>query len=420
MELNGAKILISGMSLEEKHTRGLKTYSKNLLNAYKELGADISVLISRYSPKALINTDISTLFQEINTWEHLKSVSSLSIKTMVGKASNCDLVRIPKDLNITEDFSSLTDAGIYVSPGCYKIAKHLRYLGLKLTIAPNPKVDIWHATYCTPIKIKGTVKLTTIHDITSIRAKNNSKDKVALRVRDAIKDSKLIICVSEHTKKDLVEFYDINPDKFFVNYQPVLLSNEVIQKDTILNKLISYDLKYGQFILFFGQSANKNLKRLIEAYLCLSADIPLVIVGKKDINWKSEFPQFYTELTKAEIQKRVRIIDYISESDKYILYKGAMFLAFPSLYEGFGLPPIEAMSLGVPVITSSVSCMPEVCGDAALYVDPYDVEDIANKITMMINDKELRQRLIKAGYERAKIFSMDNFINGLKTAYSKI
>jgi glycosyltransferase involved in cell wall biosynthesis len=152
----------------------------------------------------------------------------------------------------------------------------------------------------------------------------------------------------------------------------------------------------------------------MEAFLRLSIEIPLVIVGKP------KPAQLDVEFKKAIINKRIRIFNYVSESDKYILYKSAMFLAFPSLYEGFGLPPIEAMSVGVPVLTSSVSCMPEVCGDAALYVDPYDVEDIADKITMMINDKELRKRLITKGYERAKIFSMDNFIKGLKTAYSKL
>jgi glycosyltransferase involved in cell wall biosynthesis len=326
-------------------------------------------------------------------------------------------------MNLPEDFAFLNDANIYLSPECYRIAKKLRLLGLKLTIAPKPKVDIWHTAYWTPIKIKGAIRVSTIHDIIFLnnpiikKSFKNSrfyKNIFAQRVRDTIHDSNMVLCDSEQTKKELIYLLDVNPDKLFVNYPPVVFKDNVIPQDTLLNRLMSFDLKYGQYILFIGTALHKNLKRLVEAYLSLSIDIPLVIIGKP----KSAY--IFVELNKAIFDKRIRILDYVSEADKYVLYKGAMFLAFPSLYEGCGYPPIEAMSVGVPVLTSSVSCMPEVSGDAALYVDPYDVKDIVNKITMMINDKELRQRFIEAGYERAKFFSMDNFKKGLKTAYSKL
>jgi len=419
MEINGAKILIDGMQLEQLNGRGIKTYSKNLIKAYKALGANPSVLISDYPQMADIgiSPDVASLLKKMSYWDYVKYVYPLLINTIRGNASNAEIIDIPKGINLPEGFSFINDASVYVSPECYNIAKRFRLLGLKLTISLKPKVDIWHTTYKMAIKIKGAVRVSTIHDINPLRSPDTSrffKGKYSQYIKDTLKDSKLILCVSQHTKKDLIDYFNVNPDRLIVNYQPVLLTNEVIAEDEIYDRLTTFDLKYGQYILFIGLTSNKNLKRFMEAFLRLSIEIPLVIVGKP------KPAQLDVEFKKAIINKRIRIFNYVSESDKYILYKSAMFLAFPSLYEGFGLPPIEAMSVGVPVLTSSVSCMPEVCGDAALYVDPYDVEDIADKITMMINDKELRKRLITKGYERAKIFSMDNFIKGLKTAYSKL
>jgi glycosyltransferase involved in cell wall biosynthesis len=103
-----------------------------------------------------------------------------------------------------------------------------------------------------------------------------------------------------------------------------------------------------------------------------------------------------------------------------MLYSGACCLAFPSIYEGFGLPPLEAMNYGCPVVTSNVSSMPEICGDAALYVDPYSPADIARNLTTMIEDSSCRTRLSQAGLERAKHFSMEKYQERLSDAYSKV
>jgi glycosyltransferase involved in cell wall biosynthesis len=420
MDINGANILIDGISLQQLQTRGIKTYSLNLLEAYKGLCANPSILISQYSPMSDIgiNADISTIFNKMNNYNYIKRLFPLWIKTIFGMSANADLLDIPTDLRTTKDNSFIYDANIYGSQECYKIANHLRFLGLKLKIATSSKVDIWHTSNLTPLNIKRAVRISTIHDIIPLALPDVTtwKPNIYNRlIRDTIKDSRLILCVSEYTKSDLMRFFDVSPDKLVVSYQPVSLTNEVIVEDTMVNRLRSLQIEYGQYILVVGTiEPRKNLKRLIKAYLSLLIEIPLVIVGAKGLRWDSELAQLDTK------SNNVRILDYVSETDKYILYKGALFLAFPSLYEGFGLPAIEAMIAGVPVLTSSVSCLPEVCGDAALYVDPYDVQDIANKMTMMINDKQLRQRLIAAGYEKAKFFSMDNFVKGLKKAYSKI
>ncbi|MBU0987089.1 MAG: glycosyltransferase family 4 protein, partial [Proteobacteria bacterium] len=152
----------------------------------------------------------------------------------------------------------------------------------------------------------------------------------------------------------------------------------------------------------------------------LDLDIPLVIVGKKAWLWESELNVLYADWNNKRTQKKIRLLEYVPTVDLPVLYNGARCLAFPSLYEGFGLPPIEAMSLGCPVLTSSVASLPEICGEAALYVDPYDTRDIADKLGRIINDDELKAKLINAGYDRAKYFSMENYMERLTAAYAKV
>jgi glycosyltransferase involved in cell wall biosynthesis len=116
----------------------------------------------------------------------------------------------------------------------------------------------------------------------------------------------------------------------------------------------------------------------------------------------------------------VRILDYLPRRDLGYLYKGAFCFVFPSLYEGFGLPPLEAMSFDCPVITSKVSSLPEVCGDAAIYIDPYDSDDIRESIELLINNPQVRSKLIELGKERVKLFSMGNYAKKLYEAYAKV
>ena len=126
------------------------------------------------------------------------------------------------------------------------------------------------------------------------------------------------------------------------------------------------------------------------------------------------------ETRRLALIKNVHILDYISHEDLSCLYAGASVFVFPSFYEGFGLPPLEAMTFGCPVITSDVSSLPELYGDAVLYVNPSDVLDIRQKIEQVLSNAELRDRLSAAGLERAKKFSMDNFISGLWAGYEKV
>jgi glycosyltransferase involved in cell wall biosynthesis len=204
----------------------------------------------------------------------------------------------------------------------------------------------------------------------------------------------------------------------------------------------STGLAWGGYFLFFGAiEPKKNVGRLIEAYLAAQSPHPLVIVGKQA--WKSEeelrllFEDsarlFDIEggritpdrggqiaLRRPELGRRIILLDYAPFRLLVSLIRGARAVLFPSLYEGFGLPALEAMSLGVPVLTSNTASLPEVVGDAAIQVDPYDVQALAEGIRALDADAELRARLSLAGPKQAEAFSVERYDRRLAALYAKL
>jgi glycosyltransferase involved in cell wall biosynthesis len=172
--------------------------------------------------------------------------------------------------------------------------------------------------------------------------------------------------------------------------------------------------KYGiskDFVLFVGTlQPRKNIIRLIEAFSKLLKDkkyqespLQLVIVGKK--GW--QYDEILDSPKKFGIDNKVKFLDFVPDEDLIMLYKNALCFAWPSLYEGFGLPILEAMKMGCPVITSNVSSMPEAGGDAALYVDPENVDDIAKKLSDVVSDPKLRQDMVEKGKKQVQKFSWE-------------
>ena len=182
-------------------------------------------------------------------------------------------------------------------------------------------------------------------------------------------------------------------------------------------RLAGLGLTPGGYMLCVGNiEPRKNIARLLEAVSHLDADIPLVLVGPKAWLWKDSLRLM------PELQRRRKAlhVGYLSRQDLQVLYRNARFLVFPSLYEGFGLPALEAMALGCPVIAANTSSLPEVCGPAALYVNPQSVEEIAEKMRGLLKDDGLRLRLKQAGLERAALFSPERFRERLARAYGKV
>ncbi len=216
----------------------------------------------------------------------------------------------------------------------------------------------------------------------------------------------LILCMSENTKKDVINILGVPVEKVWVTYNGVSEAFHCNGDERLLSDLRKRHGLPERFILFVGTiEPRKNLVKLVEAcHLLYSRDRvkePLVIVGGK--GWKNE--AFYEIIRKLKVEDRIIFTGYVSDADLPLIYNAATVFVYPSLYEGFGIPVIEAMACGVPVVTSNVSSLPEVAGDAAILVNPEDVEEIASGINRVLSDEGLCKDLQDKGLKQARKFT---------------
>ena len=267
------------------------------------------------------------------------------------------------------------------------------------------RCNVYHAPagYNLPSS-NGVKKILTIHDLRSSKITDRSFPQSISSLRKAAKNSDVCITVSECTKKDIIEHLDINPDKIKIIY------NGVNEEFKPLDIKVSEEIRnryniHEKFIFSLGEVPRKNVERLIKAFCKFKYknDFLLVIGGAREYGpWISKYREL---INKLKMGDRIRLIGYLPYEDLPLFYNASEFFVFPSLYEGFGIPILEAMKCGVAVITSNVSALPEIGRDAVLYVDPYSEEDIARQMERLIEDKELKDTLVKKGIDRAKEFS---------------
>jgi len=235
-----------------------------------------------------------------------------------------------------------------------------------------------------------------------------SRTQLRLTVRHSAKRANRILSLSEHTRCDIIETYRVNASRVAAiplaapeHFAPVDDNRELQRVRD------NYGID-GDYILSVGSiQPRKNLARLIRAYALLRGDGPtdklpkLVLAGK--CAWL--YDETLRTLDETGLKEAVVLTGYVPEADLPALYSGALCFVYPSYFEGFGLPPLEAMKCGAPVIVGNRTSLPEVVGDAALLVDPFDTEAIAAAIKQVLKDSELREQLSLKGRERATAFS---------------
>jgi len=236
------------------------------------------------------------------------------------------------------------------------------------------------------------------HEISSLRTR-----LYYLKMPHILKSSAAVVAVSESTKQDIVDLFGVNSDKIHVIYNGYDdLRFRVIENPQ--PTLDRYGLQSGSYFLFVGSILmHKNISRLVQAFASLECEAILVIAGAcKDINCLEGVMKVASDLGVPDT--RLRYLEYVSDEDLPSLYNGAISYILPSLHEGFGVPIIEAMACGTPVITSNCSAMPEVAGDAAMLVDPYSVESIASAMREILENPRYAEGLRAAGLERSRLF----------------
>lgn len=265
-------------------------------------------------------------------------------------------------------------------------------------------------------KIKHTM---VVHDIVPKlfpEYLNNFRKRIYWSLTErAIKKADKIIAISEHTKNDLMRYLDIPENKIEVRYIDVdNLYKREIPDEEVIQILEKYRLTPGYIYNAGGLDIRKNIKKLIEAYEILlkkNGDIPtLVISGKLRPGMDPLITDAEKIIKEKGIEDKVRLLDFVPQEDMPALSRGAKIFFYPSLYEGFGLTVLEAMNVGIPVVTAKVSSIPEIGGSAVKYFDPKDSEDMAAKINELLNDEGTRNKMIAAGKIQAQKFSWEKFI----------
>ncbi len=255
-----------------------------------------------------------------------------------------------------------------------------------------------------PVLYRGTV-VTTMNDLTSVRYRNPNKQWLVFTIKRWVytwlnkrvaRKSAALLTYSQFVKDDVARFASIDPAKITVT---PLAADAITDKPEPLPQL-----ENKRFIMYVGRPMpHKNLERLIKAFGLLRAqhpDLVLALAGKKDANY-----QRIEALVREQAIKGVAFTDFVSEGQLRWLYEHCAAYVFPSLSEGFGLPGLEAMLHGAPVVSSNASCLPEVYGDAAHYFDPLSVQAMADAINEVITDKDLRGQLIAKGRQQVQRYS---------------
>ena len=295
---------------------------------------------------------------------------------------------------------------------------HGRFLRVRMANPP----EIMHWTYPVPLRLDGARNIYTLHDLVPLRLPYTTLDqkrRYARIVARCVADAH-ICTVSEASRRDIIELLGADPARVTNTYQASALPTLAPQDEDARTVEGVFGVPANGYFLFFGAiEPKKNVGRLLEAFLSLRTETPLVIVGARA--WQSEGELRLLDAARpgGRTGGHILQLNYLPRALLVKLIRSARAVVFPSLYEGFGLPVLEAMQLGTPVLTSRTSSLPEVAGDAAVLVDPYSVASIAEALTRLDTDAAMRTRLSAAARAQAALFTPERYLTRLEALYAK-
>lgn len=310
-------------------------------------------------------------------------------------------------------------------PGTFSTHLHLPWLLRKC------RVDILHMPWFYAPAIVPSRLLITVHDLSDVLAPPVGASPPVQTgrlffARRALNRADHIFAVSHASKRDLARFFHIAEAKISVVYDAVdeRFLTEPLPADA--DRILERHAVNSPYVLYAGNiRPQKNLPRLIEAFAVAKAELrgnpefdqlKLLVIGEA-LNRHADLRR---AVVRARVREDVRFLGFVPGPVLRVFYSRALAFLFPSLYEGFGLPPLEAMAHGTPVLTSNVSSLPEVFQEAALLVNPENVFDIARGIRQILTDNALRQTLRRRGYERARMYSWENAARLVHAAYHSV
>ncbi len=427
-------ILLDAYNIARTHGTGVATYGRNLARAAAGLGCDVNLMFGTragHSSKQPLLNEIA-LAEGDNEQTELRKRRALTLPGQVAKATSGVFgTRQAREVSLSGEVILPSSLGVpgaryWHTPQLYNLANAAFLATGRMSRVAVPGTDIAHWTYPLPVRTPGAANVYTLHDLVPLRLPYTTADRkkhyLTLCQRIA-READHILTVSEHSRADIIRILGVEPHRVTNLYQstdiaalidgvsPAQIAREV-------EGLLGVEMR-GYYLFFGALEPKKNLARLLEAHLISGAQHPLVIVGAP--GWGSERDvALLKQLAELDTANRIKWLGYLPRQTLATAIAGARAVLFPSLYEGFGLPVLEAMSLGTPVITSTTSSLPEVAGDAALMIDPYDVRAMARAINALDDDDSAVAELGQRGLVQAERFSAGAYRQRLAEFYARL
>jgi glycosyltransferase involved in cell wall biosynthesis len=431
-------IMIDGFNLALEKGTGVATYARNLSFALRDLDCSVGVLYGSSFSRRLPDLLKEIMFfdppqSETTDWQ----LVTRKLRALV-RATRSSAFEVPMTGAVVPTaFSSRLPYYDFIwnAPDVFLRANmQFSWFGSINRISVPRTPALCHWTYPLPIRVHGVPNIYTLHDLVPLRLPYTTLDKKAsyLRLmRWICKTADHIVTVSENSKRDIVEMLGVSPDKVTNTYQAVTIPEAYRKKaDEAVRREIegTFGLKYKEYFLFFGSlEPKKNIGRMIQGFLASGVPAPLVVVGAQAWKSEQELALLGAEKVRAQIvpkqqqpARKVVQLEYAPFPLLVSLIRGAKATLFPSLYEGFGLPVLESMLLGTPVLTSNTSSIPEIVGDAALLVNPYDGSAIAEGIRTLDSDADLRADLSARGHKQVRKFAPERYTERLMRVYDDL
>ena len=437
-----SKILYEVQNLVQSSGTGIATYARNLAKASRRLGHAPSALVGVESPSLkrgdpglaeVISFDAPRQRPETP----LESVSRI-VRYPFNALGGWRPVPLPRTGIVVETKgNALSDFDtLYALPRMVDNAVvHFKIYGRFAVARLDEHYDALHATHPLPLRARGMANIYTVHDLVPLRLPYTTQDDKSYffrMLRTIARTADHIVTVSEHSRRDIIKFLDVEEKRVTNTYQAVEYSPAEVNRpiDQIARDLeASFGLDYRKYFLFYGAiEPKKNVSRLIDAYLASQSQLPLILAGSGGWQNRDEirkiqderFVSYQIDDKQIRAHRRLRWLRYLPPAQLVTLIQGAAAVLFPSIYEGFGLPVVEAMALGTPVLTSTEASLPEIAGEAAVLVDPYDVEAIARGLKALEHDDDLRTDLVRRGKLQAAKFSTESYEERLAALYRQI
>jgi glycosyltransferase involved in cell wall biosynthesis len=423
--------MIDGFSLSLSQGTGIATYSRNLAICLRNAEQKTAVLYGRPIPasappllKEVGLYDEETDRPSTRLQEVLLSVSRLTSPTLTYSAYEIPLNGAVIDQQVRHRVPEGIRA--WNVSNLYKRAERQFAIWRQFTtVRSDDPPRLMHWTYPLPVHMRGTRNIYTLHDLVPLRLPYTTLDhkrRYFHMVKHIAETADHISTVSECSKRDIINLLGVPEHKVTNTYQAVHIpeSMRMTSDQEVAAEIQNvFGLKHRGYWLFYGAlEPKKNVGRIVQAYLASGVPEPLILVGPNA--WGTETKNLVKDIEDGAYGRKILRFNYVPFATLVSLIRGAKATVFPSLYEGFGLPVLESMLLGTPVISSNTSSIPEVAGNAALLVDPYDVLQIKAAFLALSANHELRGELVAKGHKQCNSFSIEKFTQRLLGLYGKV